>query len=841
MERIKGFFAPPVFEEVEKTRSAYILNVITLVFIVVLIFAVVASVVLLGSFDVFLTPGSRRTYVVIGFMLLVQFLMRRGNVHFASTLLILFLLTFITVISFVAGGVLAIIYMPSLIVVVLAGLLLNNRAMALTMAYIIALGFVQMFLGGRGLLPLSDPITPSLRWVNIVISVVMIGTALYLFIRKIQESEKATEIANAELQKVHTELEVQVSQKTRGLEIAATVGQELAQERDLDQLLKKAVNTVREQFDLYYVQIYLADVAGRRLVLRAGTGEVGDTLAQRGHRLAVGAGSINGAAASAQQPIVVSDTAVNPLFRPNALLPETKAEMAVPLVVADHLVGVLNVQSNEAYGLTTDDFTTYNVLAGQVAIAVENANLFSATRKAQLESERATQQSTRQNWEAYLDALERRERFGYTFDGLALDDVKIVPKEETVPHEQATVVPIIVNGELIGSIEIEGDELEDASKEMLNAVAQQVAQQAENLRLLSETEKYRDEAEDAVRRLTRENWEAYEAQLDTYGYEYDHNIVHPLEQVIAEDGDDVVLSKDIEIHGETIGQLEICEGDADSIEAEALLSSVTVALSAHIENLRLTEQTETALADAQQRGERLDLINRVVTIATESLDIEYTLQATTDELAREMSFDRVSISLIDQVKQNFTIAAEFNLSEEYNPTKGMTFSLKDVDIMSEVVQNKTIIIDELQTYESDSVAVGLMREMGFHLFAILPMRVGQDVVGTVSVASITEGRKLSEDELVLLRTMIRQMGTAVQNARLFAETQQRARRDQILNEITASVHAAVDAESILRTAAKEINRTLGVEAFVYLEGGQETAVSKTNGVQKSNEENGHHT
>jgi hypothetical protein len=84
---------------------------------------------------------------------------------------------------------------------------------------------------------------------------------------------------------------------------------------------------------LYYTQVYLTDPAGRVLQLRAGTGEVGEALLKRGHRLMIDYNSLNGRAALEKKPVIVADTLENPNFKPNPLLPKTRSEMAVPLIV----------------------------------------------------------------------------------------------------------------------------------------------------------------------------------------------------------------------------------------------------------------------------------------------------------------------------------------------------------------------------------------------------------------------------------------------------------------------------------------------------------------------------
>ena len=100
-------------------------------------------------------------------------------------------------------------------------------------------------------------------------------------------------------------------------------------------MLAEAVVIIRERFDLYYTQIYLTDPTGRSLVLRAGTDEVGQTLVNRGHRLPIDMSSLNEIAAAERRAVIVEDTETNPLHRANTLLPNTRSEMVIPLLVGE--------------------------------------------------------------------------------------------------------------------------------------------------------------------------------------------------------------------------------------------------------------------------------------------------------------------------------------------------------------------------------------------------------------------------------------------------------------------------------------------------------------------------
>lgn len=178
-------------------------------------------------------------------------------------------------------------------------------------------------------------------------------------------------------------LEQRVAARTGDLNLAAEIGQQVSQVRRLDELLPQAVQLVLERFELYQTQIYLVDETGEQLVLEASTGHAGTQLLEAGHKLPIDEKSLNGTAVITKQAVIVADTAENPAFQPNPLLPDTRSEMVVPLVVGDTVVGVLDLQSNIPNALTEDNLSAFEALAGQLAVAIQNAALLNERRQAE--------------------------------------------------------------------------------------------------------------------------------------------------------------------------------------------------------------------------------------------------------------------------------------------------------------------------------------------------------------------------------------------------------------------------------------------------------------------------
>jgi GAF domain-containing protein len=164
-------------------------------------------------------------------------------------------------------------------------------------------------------------------------------------------------------------------------ETAAEIARDISSSLDLDELLQKAVELIRSRFDFYHAAIFLKDLPGEFVVIREATGEAGAQMKRAGHKLSVGAKSVVGFVAGKGEPLIVNDTARDATYYPNPLLPETHAEAAIPLKVGDRIVGVLDVQSQQAYAFAEENLRTLQILADQLAIAVVNTELFAETQE----------------------------------------------------------------------------------------------------------------------------------------------------------------------------------------------------------------------------------------------------------------------------------------------------------------------------------------------------------------------------------------------------------------------------------------------------------------------------
>jgi GAF domain-containing protein len=153
---------------------------------------------------------------------------------------------------------------------------------------------------------------------------------------------------------------------------------------DVDRLLREVVTTIQNSFSYYHVHIYLLDETGENLRIVGGTGEAGQEMLANDHQIVIGKGLV-GRAGQTASTILVPDVSQEAGWLPNPLLPDTKAEVAIPILIGQQVLGVLDVQHNISGGLGQADVDLLQSIANQVAVALRNASMYeeAQTRAAQ--------------------------------------------------------------------------------------------------------------------------------------------------------------------------------------------------------------------------------------------------------------------------------------------------------------------------------------------------------------------------------------------------------------------------------------------------------------------------
>ncbi|HEY88123.1 MAG TPA: GAF domain-containing protein [Thermoflexia bacterium] len=191
-------------------------------------------------------------------------------------------------------------------------------------------------------------------------------------------------LENSELLERITEQQESLTVFTTQLRTVAEIARRIGTILDTEELLQQVVELLRSRFGLYHAHIYLLNKETRQLVVQAGSGEVGRVLCERGHQIPLEREkSLVARAARGQAPALVTDTTLDSDFMPNPLLPQTRSELAVPLIAGGEVLGVMDLQDDQLGRFAEKDVDTYLILAGQLATALQNAQAFEAQQRAE--------------------------------------------------------------------------------------------------------------------------------------------------------------------------------------------------------------------------------------------------------------------------------------------------------------------------------------------------------------------------------------------------------------------------------------------------------------------------
>jgi GAF domain-containing protein len=300
-------------------------------------------------------------------------------------------------------------------------------------------------------------------------------------------------------------------------QLTTRVTRGMSSEAEMDTALNAIVEDILDEFpDMYHVQVFLVDEAGRVARLVASTGAVGQQLLERRHSLPVGSLSVIGQVTQRQEPVVAVVGEEGSVHRPNDLLPDTRLEAALPLSVGGRNIGALDLQSRSPDAITEGDLTALQAVADSIAITINNVRLLEQAQQrlrenqllveqateAQQEVERLNRELTGAIWTDYL--TEQRQALNFDLDFQedkiqsasefteaimdALNRGEITRRNEN--GTQIVAVPLRVRGEVIGAMEFEVDgNLSSEDVDMLSEVGERLGLAAENTRLYENSQR----------------------------------------------------------------------------------------------------------------------------------------------------------------------------------------------------------------------------------------------------------------------------------------------------------------------------------------------------------------
>ncbi|MBX0328617.1 SpoIIE family protein phosphatase [Oscillochloris sp. ZM17-4] len=170
----------------------------------------------------------------------------------------------------------------------------------------------------------------------------------------------------------------QASQRAIQLQAIHEVSEQITAILNLEELLPSIVRLIREHFGYHPVHIFTIDDGGQAIRFRASTADLSrqEIIAAEPMRLGQG---VVGSAAASRAAVLVGDVRLDPRYIRDAK--DTRSELAVPLRIGEHVIGVLDVQSDQVSDFDADDLFVMQTLAGQIAVAIDSANTYTAQQE----------------------------------------------------------------------------------------------------------------------------------------------------------------------------------------------------------------------------------------------------------------------------------------------------------------------------------------------------------------------------------------------------------------------------------------------------------------------------
>ncbi|MCE7858711.1 MAG: GAF domain-containing protein [Chloroflexi bacterium CFX2] len=481
---LREVFAPPFFEDGEKTRIAALLNSILWAMIMICALYSIFALISLGQpFSALLTMA----LVIAGFFL--RALLARGWIKLTSISL-LTIINLILILSIaISGGITGASYfsldsLPSPVI--------PQNLITYFSSLVMYLFFIAILLQAS-----ANGVSKLLERLNMTTAELTAKNQEIQIIADTLESTVAARTSELDAANLRND------RRARQFEAITKISRVITQTQNLDTLLTQVTELISGQFGYYHTGVFLLDSNNEFAVLIAANSAGGKRMLQRNHKLKIGQTGIVGYVAGAGLPRIALDTGADAIYFNNPDLPETRSEMALPLIrKGNEIIGVLDVQSREPNAFSQEDVRILSTLADQVAVAIENSRLFEVQERILNEAQAIYSRDLRESWLRFTKSknivgVQRRNLKTKTLpepvDLPGADDAlssgRVVQKTEADGASSLTI-PIKLRDQTVGVVYVKvGKERvwSDDELDIINAIVERAALSIENARLLEES------------------------------------------------------------------------------------------------------------------------------------------------------------------------------------------------------------------------------------------------------------------------------------------------------------------------------------------------------------------
>ncbi|MCJ7435206.1 MAG: GAF domain-containing protein, partial [Anaerolineales bacterium] len=309
-----------------------------------------------------------------------------------------------------------------------------------------------------------------------------------------QDFSKAQEQARTTLealQKERANLEERVQERTHSLtrksellRASSYVSRQAATKQDVSSLLHSAVELIAEQFGYYHVGIFLLNERGDQAILQAASSDGGKQMLKNDYSISLTKkADLVAVAVNRNKAQLALDFGEDAAVFDNPLLPATRSQLVIPIVLGNKTSGVLDIQSTESRAFTKDDIDVFQSLVDHIAIAIENARLLNETQTMLMQFESAKIAQINSTWDER--AKSKSQAYTYTSMGVR-------PERSLEEDANSLNVPITLRGHEIGAIALsrkEGEDWDENDQSLVTKIASQASLAIDNLRLLEDAQK----------------------------------------------------------------------------------------------------------------------------------------------------------------------------------------------------------------------------------------------------------------------------------------------------------------------------------------------------------------
>lgn len=242
-----------------------------------------------------------------------------------------------------------------------------------------------------------------------------------------------------------------------------------------------------------------------------------------------------------------------------------------------------------------------------------------------------------------------------------------------------------------------------------------------------------------------------------------------------------------------------------SEEEQELFLTVAASIAAAVENARLFATEQEHAAAAERQAKRMELVNRMALLLSESLDLQAILDLAAREVVHLFWADHTGVMLFDDDLQWGTVVAEYPDSG----IVGWRLPAMGSPIAETVITTRRPVC--IHSVETDPLAAPIRDQLlgiGITSMMIVPLISRGQVIGSIGLDSIGKPRVFSPEEQELFLTVAASIAAAVENARLFAAEQEARRSADTLREVARVLSSSFDPAEVLQLILRELHNVI---------------------------------